>query len=187
MSPALHALTLAQMSQQLASGQTTSVALTQHALDRIAAANQLGAFLHVDAEAALKEATAADARRAAGRPLGPLDGIPLAHKDLFCTQGWPTTCGSRMLENFIAPYDAHLIANFEQAGAVMLGKTNMDEFAMGSSTETSAVGPTRNPHDLSRVPGGSSGGSAAAVAAGLSEVLARSVFFRRLGPPSGGR
>lgn len=156
------------LSRALAAGEFSSVELTQTYLDRIARLNpELNAFITVDAAKSLAQAKAADARRAAG-DASPLLGIPVAQKDIFCAQGWKTTCGSRMLDSFISPYDATVIERFDAAGAVNLGKTNMDEFAMGSSNETSWYGPVKNPWDPERVPGGSSGGSAAAVAARLA-------------------
>ena len=164
---ALHDLTLAQQSQALASGQTTSVALTQHVLDRIATHTALGAFLHVDAEGALAAAAAADARRAAGQALGALDGVPIAHKDIFVTQGQPTTAASKMLEGYQSPFDATVVAKLKAAGVVSVGKLNCDEFAMGGANENSAYGVARNPWDTTRIPGGSSGASAVAVAARL--------------------
>jgi aspartyl-tRNA(Asn)/glutamyl-tRNA(Gln) amidotransferase subunit A len=161
---------LTDLSAALAGRKVSSVELTQLFLDRIAALNdELNAFITVDPARALEDAGAADARRAAGES-GPLLGIPVAHKDIFCTQGVTTTCGSKMLANFVAPYDAHVIEQFGKAGAVLLGKTNMDEFAMGSSNESSFFGAVRNPWRKSAVPGGSSGGSAAAVAARMAPV-----------------
>ncbi len=145
----------------------SAVELATDSLARIAAGNpRINAFVTVDRDGALAAAAAADARLAAGTA-GRLTGIPLAHKDVFCTEGVLTTCGSKMLANFTAPYDAHVVSLLKQAGAVMVGKTNMDEFAMGSSNENSHFGPTRNPWNTACVPGGSSGGSAAAVAARL--------------------
>ncbi|UCV19137.1 Asp-tRNA(Asn)/Glu-tRNA(Gln) amidotransferase subunit GatA [Ferribacterium limneticum] len=160
---------LKQLSQALAAKQISSVELSSLFLDRIERLNPtLNAFVTVDREKSLKMALAADARIAAGTA-GPLTGIPIAQKDIFCAEGWTTTCGSKMLANFVSPYDATVIHKMHaEAGLVSLGKTNMDEFAMGSSNETSFFGPVRNPWDTSRVPGGSSGGSAAAVAARLA-------------------
>ncbi len=164
----MHRLPLAQLARELRTKAVSSVELTGLFLERIARLDErLNSFITVDAEKSLAQARAADARIARGEA-DPLTGIPIAHKDLFCAKGWLTTCGSRMLANFVAPYDAHVIEQFDAAGAVLLGKTNMDEFAMGSSNETSFFGPVRNPWDLETVPGGSSGGSAAAVAAGLA-------------------
>ena len=145
----------------------SSVELTQTYISRIAKYNpSINAYITLDAEKTLNQAKAADARIAAGNAEA-LTGIPLAQKDIFCAKGWITTCGSKMLADFVAPYDAQVIAQFDQAGAVNLGKTNMDEFAMGSSNETSYFGGVKNPWDSERVPGGSSGGAAAAVAARL--------------------
>ncbi len=160
--------TIQSLSQLLAAGQASSVELCQDYLARIQTRNpELNAFITVDPERTLAEARAADARRAAGQA-GMLTGVPIAHKDIFCAEGWLTTCGSKMLSNFVSPYDAHVIEQFKAAGMPCLGKTNMDEFAMGSSNETSFYGPVKNPWDTSRVPGGSSGGSAACVAGGLA-------------------
>ena len=161
----MHRETLRGLGALLAAKKVSSVELTRHFLDRISTLNaRLNAFITVDAGKSLAQAKAADARLAKGEA-APLTGIPVAHKDLFCAQGWRTTCGSKILGDFVAPYDAHVIEQFGRAGAVILGKTNMDEFAMGSSNESSFFGPVRNPWDEAAVPGGSSGGSAAAVSA----------------------
>src|SRR5258707_10970303 len=164
----LHTLSIGELGRSLSSGQISSVELTRHFLGRIERLNPgLNALITLTAEQALVAAAAADRRRAAGES-GPLLGIPLIHKDIFCTDGVRTSCGSRMLDNFVAPYDATVVARLKAAGAVMLGKANMDEFAMGSSNETSYYGPVKNPWNTAKVPGGSSGGSAAAMAARLA-------------------
>jgi aspartyl-tRNA(Asn)/glutamyl-tRNA(Gln) amidotransferase subunit A len=161
----LYELTIHEASRRLAAGEFTAVELTEAVLERIVAVdNDVKAYLTLTPEAALEQAQAADQRREAGEN-GPLLGIPLAIKDVLCTKDITTTCGSRILEPFVSPYDATVVARLKAAGAVLLGKTNTDEFAMGSSTENSAFFTTRNPWELERVPGGSSGGSAAAVAA----------------------
>jgi aspartyl-tRNA(Asn)/glutamyl-tRNA(Gln) amidotransferase subunit A len=158
--------TAADLAAAVASGELSAVEITQAHLDRIAKVDEkVNAFLHVDAEGALAAAAAVDAKRAAGHKLGPLAGVPLALKDVFTTRGIPTTCGSKILEGWLPPYDATVTRRLREADVVILGKTNMDEFAMGSSTENSAYGPTRNPWDLERIPGGSGGGSAASLAA----------------------
>jgi aspartyl-tRNA(Asn)/glutamyl-tRNA(Gln) amidotransferase subunit A len=162
-------LTAARMAEGLAAGDFTSEALTQAHLDRIERLNPvLNAYLQVDTEGALATARAVDAARAAGESLPRLAGVPVAVKDIACTVGIPTTAGSRMLEGWVPPYDATIVTRLKEARMPILGKTNMDEFAMGSSTEHSAYGPTRNPWDLERIPGGSGGGSSAAVAAYLA-------------------
>ncbi|NMG28010.1 Asp-tRNA(Asn)/Glu-tRNA(Gln) amidotransferase subunit GatA [Aromatoleum evansii] len=165
----IHA-SLTELRAALDAKKISSVELATLFLDRIEQHNPaLNAFITVDRDGALAAARAADARIAAGNA-GPLTGIPLAHKDVFCTEGVLTTCGSKMLSNFVSPYDAHVVSLLKAAGAVNLGKTNMDEFAMGSSNENSHYGPVRNPWDTTRIPGGSSGGSAAAVAARLAPI-----------------
>jgi len=159
---------LSTLAAQLAAKQMSSRELAQVYLDRIAALNPaINAFITVDPDKTLLEAAGADVRIAAGNA-GPLTGIPIAHKDIFCTDGWLTTCGSNMLSNFVAPYDATVIERFKAAGMPSLGKTNMDEFAMGSSNETSYFGAVKNPWNLAYVPGGSSGGAAACVAARMA-------------------
>ena len=164
----LHDLTLTELSRGLDNGDYSSLSLTEALLERIAALDaDLNAFITVTADAALDAARQADAERAGGGA-GALCGLPIVHKDIFCTRDVLTTCGSRMLENFVAPYDASVVERLANAGAVVLGKTNMDEFAMGSSNETSYFGPVKNPWDRECSPGGSSGGSAAAVAARLT-------------------
>ncbi|MFJ6382015.1 Asp-tRNA(Asn)/Glu-tRNA(Gln) amidotransferase subunit GatA [Kitasatospora sp. NPDC092039] len=158
--------TAAETAGAIAKGEVSAVEVAQAHLDRIDAVDKkVNAFLHVDTEGALAAARAVDEKRAKGEELGPLAGVPLALKDVFTTKGIPTTCGSKMLEGWIPPYDATLTSRLKSADVVILGKTNMDEFAMGSSTENSAYGVTGNPWDLSRIPGGSGGGSAAALAA----------------------
>ncbi|MGO9470471.1 MAG: Asp-tRNA(Asn)/Glu-tRNA(Gln) amidotransferase subunit GatA, partial [Isosphaeraceae bacterium] len=154
--------------ERLGRGDLTSEEIVRSLLERARSLERLNVFVHLDAEHALAQAKAIDVRRRSGEKLGRLAGIPVAIKDVICVEGEPTTCGSRMLRTFRPPYDATVIARLKAAGAILFGKTNMDEYAMGSSTENSAYGPTRNPWDESRVPGGSSGGSAAAVAAGLA-------------------
>ena len=156
--------TAAQMAEALAKGETTSVELTQAHFDRVADVDgQIKAFLHVDTEGALAQAKDVDARRAKGEKLSPIAGIPLALKDVLVQKGVPTTAGSKILQGWRPPYDSTVVSKLKSAGVVIMGKTNMDEFAMGSSTENSGYGPTFNPWDLTRTPGGSSGGSAAAV------------------------
>ncbi len=166
MSSELTRLTAAEIAAMVASGEISAVEVTKAHLDRIAAVDdRVHAFLHVATDSAMRAARAVDDKRAAGQQLGPLAGVPLGLKDVFTTIDMPTTCGSRILDGWQPPYDSTIARRLRSAGVVILGKTNMDEFAMGSSTENSAFGTSRNPWDLSRVPGGSSGGSSAAVAA----------------------
>jgi aspartyl-tRNA(Asn)/glutamyl-tRNA(Gln) amidotransferase subunit A len=159
-------MTAGRLAELLTAGEVSAVEVTRAHLDRIAATDdRVHAFLHVDSDGALAAAAEVDRTRAAGEPVGRYAGVPVAVKDVFTTRGVPTTCGSKILEGWRPPYDATTVTRLREAGLVILGKTNMDEFAMGSSTEYSAFGPTRNPWDLSRIPGGSGGGSAAALAA----------------------
>ncbi|MCQ3829296.1 Asp-tRNA(Asn)/Glu-tRNA(Gln) amidotransferase subunit GatA [Microbulbifer elongatus] len=163
----MHQLTIAEIIRGLRDKQFSSVEITSHLLERIQELDsQFNSFITVTGDQAIKQAAAADARLAQGDAPA-LCGVPIAHKDIFCTNGVRTSCGSKMLDNFVPPYDATVVDNFQQAGAVSLGKTNMDEFAMGSSNESSFYGAVKNPWDVERIPGGSSGGSAAAVAAQL--------------------
>src|SRR2546425_8035194 len=174
---------LKELSAALAQRKISSIELTQLFLGRVEKLNgSLNAFITVDAHKSLAQARTADERIARGGAQ-PLAGIPVAHKDIFVTKGWLTTCGSKILSNFIGPYDAHVIERFNDAGAVILGKTNMDEFAMGSSSETSFYGPVKNPWGQAYVPGGSSGGSAAAVAARLAPAGAGTGTPRPVFPP----
>jgi len=167
----MHTKTLAQLSAGLKAGEYSSVELTQHFLSRIEQFDStLNSFITVTPEQALEQAKTADARRAAA-DASDLTGIPIAHKDIFCTQGVRTSCASKMLDNFISPYDATVVTKLAEAGVVCVGKTNMDEFAMGSSNETSYYGPVRNPWNIDCVPGGSSGGSAAAMSASLAAAV----------------
>jgi aspartyl-tRNA(Asn)/glutamyl-tRNA(Gln) amidotransferase subunit A len=158
--------TAADLAARIAAREVSAVEVTQAHLDRIAEVDgEIHAFLYVDGARALSTAAAVDAKIAAGESVGPLAGVPLALKDVFAYAGAPTTCGSRILQNWVPPYSATVTRRLQDADIVILGKTNMDEFAMGSSTENSAFGPTHNPWDTDRIPGGSGGGSAAALAA----------------------
>lgn len=165
---AFHKNTIAELSAMLQAGEVSSVELTRYFLDRIKSQDEkLNSFITVTEEQALEAAKEADEKIKKG-DAGPLTGVPIAHKDIFCTEGVRTSCGSKMLDNFISPYDATVVTKMKAAGVVMLGKTNMDEFAMGSSNETSYYGAVKNPWNTDTVPGGSSGGSASAVAARLA-------------------
>jgi aspartyl-tRNA(Asn)/glutamyl-tRNA(Gln) amidotransferase subunit A len=182
----LATLPLGTLIHELQSGGLRSVEVTTACLDSVAAQDaRLGAFIHVDREFALKQAAEVDAMRAAGQTLGPLAGVPVAIKDVLCTIGQPATCASRMLKGFVPPYDATVIQKLKQAGVVLVGRTNMDEFAMGSSGENSACGPTRNPWDTERIPGGSSSGSAVAVAARMSPLALGSDTGGSIRQPAG--
>lgn len=164
-----HTKTATELHGLVARGEASAVDIARDALARIQATNgTLNALLHVDAESALDLAAQVDRKRKAGETLGPLAGVPVVLKDNLCARGTPTTCASKVLEGWIAPYDAHVVEKLRAAGAVFVGKANMDEFAMGSSNENSAYGPVKNPWDVTRAPGGSSGGSAASVAAGMA-------------------
>jgi len=175
----LHELTAIELRDGIAAGRISSVEATRAILDRIERTDPtIGAYLSVFRDRAIQTAETVDKRIAAGEPVGPLAGVPVAVKDVMCTSFGATTCGSRILENFRAPYDATAVRKLLAADAVLVGKTNMDEFAMGSSTENSGLKKTVNPWDISRVPGGSSGGSAAAVAARMC--------FAALGSDTGG-
>jgi aspartyl-tRNA(Asn)/glutamyl-tRNA(Gln) amidotransferase subunit A len=172
--------------KRLDRGDITSIDVTTAYLDAIAARDgEVNAFLHVNRDTTLSQARAIDEKRRRGERVGALGGLPVAIKDVICTQGEPTTCGSRMLERFVPPYDAHVISRLRAADAVLIGRTNMDEFAMGSSTENSAYKTTRNPWDLARTPGGSSGGSAAAVAGGMAPLALGSDTGGSIRQPAG--
>jgi aspartyl-tRNA(Asn)/glutamyl-tRNA(Gln) amidotransferase subunit A len=166
----MHTFTLAELARKLRAKEFSATELTKSMLSRVESSQPtLNAFVTITGEQALTQAKAADAAIASGKA-GPLTGLPLAHKDIFCTSGVKTSCGSKMLDNFVSPYDATVVEKLNAAGMITLGKTNMDEFAMGSSNETSFYGPVKNPWDLKLVPGGSSGGSAAAVAARIAPI-----------------
>ena len=183
----LYRRSLAELADGLADGEFTARELTEALLDRIERHGpELNAFITVTADLALVQAVAADDARRRGNA-GPLAGLPIVHKDLFCTRGVLTTCGSRILDNFVSPYDATVVERLAAAGAVMLGKTNMDEFAMGSSNETSCFGPVANPWNPGLSPGGSSGGSAAATTRAIAVASATSACSTRTCTPSRAR
>jgi len=180
------ALPLSELIAKLGARELSSADATASYLDAISQRDpKIGAFLHVDRDAALRQAEAVDAKRRACQPVGPLAGVPVAVKDVMCAAGHPATCGSRMLKNFVPPYDSHVITKLKQADAVLIGRTNMDEFAMGSSGENSAFGVTRNPWDTERIPGGSSSGSAAAVAARMAPLALGSDTGGSIRQPAG--
>lgn len=186
MTGTLTQLGFSELTKRLNSREISSVELTSACLNLIEKHDeQIHAFLHVNRDEALKDAAAIDDARAKGESVGPLAGVPVAIKDVICAKGQPTTCGSRMLEKYRPPYDAHVITKLRNAGAVLVGRTNMDEFAMGSSGENSAYGPTRNPWDLERIPGGSSSGSAAAVAARMAPLALGSDTGGSIRQPAG--
>ncbi len=168
MADALHTLSAAELGRRLAAGTLTSRALCEALIARYQTVNEkVGAFTHLDQADVLAQADASDVRRQAGQGRGPLEGLPVAIKDNIAVKGQPLTCSSKMLAPLVSPYDSHVAERLRAAGAILYGRLNMDEFAMGSSTENSALRKTFNPWDLARIPGGSSGGSAAALAAGL--------------------
>ena len=180
------ALPLREFAAKLAARELSSADATASYLDAISQRDpKIGAFLHVDRDAALRQAETVDAKRKAGQTVGPLAGVPVAVKDVMCEAGQPATCGSRMLKNFVPPYDSHVVTKLKQADAVLIGRTNMDEFAMGSSGENSAFGVTRNPWDTERIPGGSSSGSAAAVAARMAPLALGSDTGGSIRQPAG--
>ncbi len=186
MTASLTTLTFAELLKRLNSRDISTVEVTDAYLGAIHKLDErVHAFLHVDRDDAIRQAEAIDQKRASGQPVGLLGGLPVAVKDVLCTQGQPTTCGSLMLKKYVPPYDAHAITRLRQADAVLIGRTNMDEFAMGSSGENSAYGPTRNPWDTDRIPGGSSSGSAAAVAARMSPLALGSDTGGSIRQPAG--
>ena len=186
MSSAIIGATASQLLSGMQAGQYSAVDVATAFLDRIQAHDErIKAFLHVDRAATLRQAEAVEKKRRQGEPLGRLAGLPVALKDVVCTKGQPTTCGSRILQNFVPPYDAEIVRRLREADAVLIGKTNMDEFAMGSSTENSAFQTTRNPWDTERAAGGSSGGSAAAVAAGMTPLAIGSDTGGSIRQPAG--